>query len=59
MEVFVPQNEHANLDSFPLRFGVHWNSDVTLKLNNAKAVDQWVNKKNGKSGKKIIADFET
>jgi hypothetical protein len=59
MEVFVPKNEHANLDSFPLRFGVHWNSDVTLKLNNAKAVDQWVNKKNGKSEKKIIADFET
>lgn len=36
IRVMVPANTHANLDSLPLRFGIHVKNDTELKLTNCK-----------------------
>lgn len=36
IRVLVPANTHANLDSLPLRFGIHVKNDTEMKLVNCK-----------------------
>jgi len=52
MDVFVAVDEHANLDSLPLRYGVTYEQNTTISLTNIVS-DQL--QKNGRN--RIVASF--
>ena len=53
MDLFVAVDEHANLDSLPLRYGVTYEKNTTISL--IKIVSDQV-QKNGRN--RIVASFK-